>query len=85
MDAEGVDAPAKHFVADPFYGWQGHTRGRLATIEANGGHVSMLLDEPWFGELAEKLGALLLSKVPPPAVEVPVEAAEKKSTQVEAH
>jgi thioesterase domain-containing protein len=59
MEAEGVDTPAHHFVSDPLFGWSGHTNGKLETINAAGGHVSMLLDEPWFVELAEKLARVL--------------------------
>ena len=62
MESEGVDTPAHHFVSDPLFGWSGHTKGKLETIDAAGGHVSMLLDEPWFGELAEKLARVLSSK-----------------------
>ena len=62
MEAEGVDTPAHHFVSDPLFGWSGHTKGKLKTIDAAGGHVSMLLDEPWFGEIAEELGRLLSVK-----------------------
>jgi thioesterase domain-containing protein/acyl carrier protein len=62
MESEGVDTPARHFVSDPLFGWSGHTNGKLETIDAAGGHVSMLLDEPWFGELAEKLARVLSSK-----------------------
>jgi hypothetical protein len=34
----------------------------LEVIDTAGGHVNMMLDEPWFGEIAEKLGRLLLSQ-----------------------
>jgi thioesterase domain-containing protein len=59
MEAEGVDAPAKMFVEDPFYGWANHTTGKLEVIDTSGGHVSMLLDEPYVDELASKLQRLL--------------------------
>jgi hypothetical protein len=62
MEGEGVDAPAKHFVKDPLFGWSGHTKGKIEVIDAAGGHVSMLLDEPWFGELAERLSAVMNTK-----------------------
>jgi thioesterase domain-containing protein/acyl carrier protein len=62
MESEGVDTAAHHFVSDPLFGWSGHTNGTLETIDAAGGHVSMLLDEPWFGELAGKLARVLSSK-----------------------
>jgi amino acid adenylation domain-containing protein len=59
MEAEGVDAPAKMFVEDPLYGWANHTTGKLEVIDTSGGHVSMLLDEPYVDELASKLQRLL--------------------------
>jgi hypothetical protein len=60
MDGEGVDTPAHHFVKDPVFGWGGHTTGTMEIIDAAGGHVSMLLDEPWCTELAQRLGHVLL-------------------------
>jgi hypothetical protein len=59
MEADGVDAPARMFVADPLYGWAKHTTGKLEVVDAAGGHVSMLLDEPYVDELASKLQRLL--------------------------
>jgi hypothetical protein len=52
---EGVDVPMKYFVKDPLYGWTGHTSGKITTIDSPGGHVSMLLDEPWVNTLAESI------------------------------
>jgi hypothetical protein len=43
------------FVEDPLYGWANHTTGKLEVIDTSGGHVSMLLDEPYVDELASKL------------------------------
>jgi amino acid adenylation domain-containing protein len=62
IEGEGVDRPAHHFVSDPIFGWGGHTKGRMAIVDAAGGHVSMLLDEPWFGELADTLAKILLPR-----------------------
>ena len=59
LEREDLDPPAIHYVKDPLLGWRGHTSGRLEVIDTAGGHVNMMLDEPWFGELAEKLGQLL--------------------------
>ena len=47
------------FVKDPLYGWANHTTGKLEVIDTSGGHVSMLLDEPYVDELASKLQRLL--------------------------
>jgi acyl transferase domain-containing protein/thioesterase domain-containing protein len=62
LEREDLDPPAIHYVRDPLLGWRGHTSGRLEVIDTAGGHVNMMLDEPWFGEIAEKLGRLLLSQ-----------------------
>lgn len=59
-EGKGADTPARHFVKDPVFGWNGHTSGRMEIIDSPGGHVSMLLDEPWFSELAEQLGRVLM-------------------------
>jgi hypothetical protein len=34
----------------------------LEIIDTAGGHVNMMLEEPWFGEIAEMLGRMLSSK-----------------------
>jgi thioesterase domain-containing protein len=54
------DTPLSEMYADPLLGWDRYVTGSIETIQAPGGHTSML-KEPWVASLARALERYLPS------------------------